>query len=279
MHPVFWTPPRRDPGPDGMRALDGATHPLALSMSAGEQVAVLRSGADRRPMPRRPPHHPVCRPPRREHPGGAAPATPDVLTSPSSKRSPRSRGRPLAGWASVADHPTGAHRKRRSRWLFDSVIHVPPRARAAHRLSLAGPPSPSGEGRRGSFSGERLEAEAPGRPARCRVRLRSAFRRSRRGSGSTRVTSTPRRACGRLRGGDLVSGLAKPPTRADPEPRVAPAGCYREGCGAIRTSSVPATPRRVRRCWRSEVPSTDSTGRGPGAPRQRDESRWGEKAR
>lgn len=122
------------------------------------------------------------------------------------------------GWFSVADHPARAHRKRRFRWLFDSVIHVPPRARAAHRLSLAGSPSPSGEGRRGSFVGRAAGGRSPwptgsvSHPSPVRVR------RSRRGSGATRVTSTPRRACGRLRGGDLVSGLAKPPTAPTPSP-------------------------------------------------------------
>lgn len=177
MRPVEPGPPKRIVPPDGMRSLDGDAHPLAPPCleSAGEQAPALRSGAERGPMPRDP-DTTRCRDPRGEtFLGGAAPATPEGLTPPSSERSAAlslvDRRRVVF---EIADHPPDAHRGRRPWWLSDSVIRVPPRARAAiTSLSpdLRRPRVRDGEA---PWNGERLEAEAPGRPARSRHRLRSA---------------------------------------------------------------------------------------------------------
>jgi hypothetical protein len=89
MRPVEPGPPKRIVPPDGMRSLDGDAHPLAPPCleSAGEQAPALRSGAERGPMPRDP-DTTRCRDPRGEtFLGGAAPATPEGLTPPSSERS------------------------------------------------------------------------------------------------------------------------------------------------------------------------------------------------
>lgn len=142
--------------------------------SAGEQAPALRSGAERGPMPRGPRHHPVPSPPRRDLPGGAAPATPESLTPPSSERS---AGLSLVDRRRVVFELPTTRRSLTGDFVpgGSPILSIAsPASTSCNHLSLAGPPSPSGEGRRSSLVGERLEAEAPGRPARSRRRLRSA---------------------------------------------------------------------------------------------------------
>lgn len=175
MRPVEPAPPKRVVPPDEVRALDGDHAPQAPpEESAGEQAPALRSGAERRPMPRRPRHHPMPRPTRRDPPWRSRSRDPRrphpafLEEIPALSLGDRRRVafdcRPPAGRSPGTSSPA-ALRFCQSR---------SPASTSCNHLSLAGPPSPSGEGRRSSWTGERLEAEAPGRPARSRRPLRSA---------------------------------------------------------------------------------------------------------
>jgi len=142
MRPVEPGPPKRIVPPDGMRALDGGRAPPGAPRSAGEQAPALRSGAERGPMPRRPRHHPVPRPSRRDLPGGAAPATPEDPTPPSSKRSPRFRLGTAVGWLSMCRPPAGRSPRMSSRAALRFCQSRSPASTSCNHLSLAGPRRP-----------------------------------------------------------------------------------------------------------------------------------------
>lgn len=87
MRPVEPGPPKRTVPPDGMRALDGDTHPLALRGAPASRLPPCAAAQNVGPC-RADPDTTRCRDPRGEtFLGGAAPATPEGLTSPSSERS------------------------------------------------------------------------------------------------------------------------------------------------------------------------------------------------
>lgn len=157
--------------PDGMRTLDGGTHPLAPSRERAPASRLCHCAAAQSQGP--------CRGPRRitrcaEPRGEAFLMEPLPRPRKTSPRLPRTRSRAFAWDRSpcgfrIADHASSAHRKRRFQWLSDSVTRIPPASTTDNHLSLAGSGRSRVRGRPGSWCGERLETEVPGRPARCRT--------------------------------------------------------------------------------------------------------------
>jgi len=87
MRPVEPGPPKRIVPPDGMRALDGDAHPLALRGAPASRLPRCAAAQNVGPC-RADPDTTRCRDLRGEtFLGGAAPATPEGLTPPSSERS------------------------------------------------------------------------------------------------------------------------------------------------------------------------------------------------
>lgn len=216
MRPVEPGPPKRTVPPDGMRALDGDTHPLAPP--CGE-----RRRAGSRPAQRRRTWAHAARTPT--PPGAETPAERPSLAEPLprpqkvSPRLPRRdppgfRSWTAAGWFSNCRPPAGRSPGTSSLVALRFCQSRSPASTSCNHLSLAGSPSPSGEVRRSAFGlasgwrpkplADRLDLDAASGPLRPLGRSVS---------GSIRVTSTPRRTRGFPRGGDPDGWFARPPVR------------------------------------------------------------------
>lgn len=131
MRPVEPDPPKRTVPPDGMRALDGDVHPLALRGAPASRLPPCAAAQNEGP----------CRgtrdttrcPDLRGETFLAEPLPRSQKTPPRlPRRDPRAFAwGPPSGGFRFADHPADAHPGRRPGRLSDSVNRVPPRARAA----------------------------------------------------------------------------------------------------------------------------------------------------
>lgn len=234
VHPVDSDPPRRTGSPGGTCALDGDAHPVALPLLVEHRRAGTRSAQRRSP---------GAHAARLDAPPGAS----DLAEEPPWRSRSRGSRRPhpafleeipslsretAVGWLSSCRPPSGRSPRAAPPVALRFCHSRSSASTSCNHLSLADVSPPSGEGRRATWM---ASGEEPKPPAD-RLDLDTVFRFADGAwpfatAGSTRVTSTPRRARDCPRGGDLGGWLAKPPRTPTSNPSLAQFGCHREERG------------------------------------------------
>jgi hypothetical protein len=266
VRPVRSDPPRRSGSPSGACTLDGDAHPVVLHGLVEHRRAGTRPAQRRRTRAHAARHdappgasRPAEEPPWRSRSRGSRRPHPAFL-----EEIPSLSRETAVGWLSSCRPPSGRSPRAAPPVALRFCHSRSSASTSCNHLSLADVTTPSGEGRRATWM---ASGEEP-KPPTDRLDLDTVFRFADGAwpfatAGSTRVTSTPRRVRSRPEAETSVAGLRSRPVRRPRTPRWP--GLDATGRSeAIRTISEPAAPRRARRCRRSEVPSTDSPGRGPG---------------